>query len=69
MLNVKNREQLIEVLANLDCVEYITIQVGNMSIELFYNNLEKVVIFDRCEWVFDTLDEVENYIASEYGLQ
>ena len=69
MLNVKSREQLIEVLADLDWAEYITIQVGNMSIELFYNNLEKVVIFDRCEWVFDTLDEVENYICSEYGLQ
>ena len=69
MLNVNSREQLIEVLANLDCVEYITIQVGNMSIELFYENSEKVVIFDRCEWVFDTLDEVENYICSEYGLQ
>ena len=69
MLNVKSREQLIEVLANLDWAEFITIQVGNMSIDLFYDNFEKVVIFDRCEWVFDTLDEVENYICSEYGLQ
>ena len=69
MLEVKSREQLIEVLANLDWAEFITIQVGNMSIDLFYDNFEKVVIFDRCEWVFDTLDEVENYICSEYGLQ
>ena len=69
MLNVNSREQLIEVLANLDWAEFITIQVGNMSIDLFYDNFEKVVIFDRCEWVFDTLDEVENYICSEYGLQ
>ena len=69
MLEVNSREQLIEVLANLDWAEFITIQVGNMSIDLFYDNFEKVVIFDRCEWVFDTLDEVENYIASEYGLQ
>ena len=69
MLEVNSREQLIEVLANLDWAEFITIQVGNMSIDLFYDNFEKVVIFDRCEWVFDTLDEVENYICSEYGLQ
>ena len=68
MLNVKNRNQLIEVLANLDCVEFTTIKVGNMSIELFYEN-ENIVVFDRCEWVFSTLDEVEIYIASEYGLQ
>ncbi|MBQ3502056.1 MAG: hypothetical protein IJA72_00105 [Clostridia bacterium] len=69
MLKVNSREQLIEALANLDWAEFITIQVGNMSIDLFYDNFEKVVIFDRCEWVFDTLDEVENYICSEYGLQ
>ncbi|MBQ8762459.1 MAG: hypothetical protein IJZ26_04045 [Clostridia bacterium] len=69
MLEVNSREQLIEVLANLDWAEFITIQVGNMSIDLFYDNFEKVVIFDRCEWVFDTLDEVENYICSEYGLR
>ena len=69
MLKITNRKQLIEVLTNLHLTEFVTIQVGKMSIDLIYDNNEKVIMFDRCEWVFDTLKEVENYICSEYGLQ
>jgi hypothetical protein len=69
MLKITNRKQLTEVLANLHSTEFVTVQVGNMSIDLIYDDGEKTIIFDRCEWVFDTLNEVENYICSEYGLQ
>ena len=69
MLKITNRKQLTEVLANLHSTEFVTIQVGKMSIDLIHDDGEKTIIFDRCEWVFDTLKEVENYICSEYGLQ
>ena len=69
MLKITSRQQLTEVLEDLHFTDFVTIQVGKMSIDLIYDNDEKVIIFDRCEWVFDTLKEVENYICSEYGLQ
>lgn len=68
MLKITSRKQLIEVLTNLHLTEFITIQVGKMSMDLIYDNDGKVIMFDRCEWVFDTLNEAENYICSEYGL-
>lgn len=69
MLKITSRKQLTEVLEDLHFTDFVTIQVGKMSIDLTYDYDEKVIIFDRCEWVFDTLKEVENYICSEYGLQ
>jgi hypothetical protein len=69
MLKITSRQQLTEVLEDLHFTDFVTIQVGKMSIDLTYDYDERVIIFDRCEWVFDTLKEVENYICNEYGLQ
>ena len=69
MKNVNNRNELVQILSNLDIEEFIPIKVQNMTMDLFYDTeVDKFVVFDRCEWIFDTLDEVEEYIVEEYQL-
>ena len=69
MKNVNNRNELVEILSNLDMMEYIPIKLQNMTMDLFYDSkVDKFIVFDRCEWIFDTLDEVEEYIVEEYQL-
>ena len=69
MMNVNNRNELVQILSNLDIEEYIPIKVQNMTMDLFYDvEIDKFIVFDRCEWIFDTLDELEEYIVEEYQL-
>ena len=69
MKNVNNRNELVEILSNLDMMEYIPIKLQNMTMDLFYDDtVDKFIVFDRCEWIFDTLDELEEYIVEEYQL-
>ena len=69
MKNVNNRNELVEILSNLDCVDYEQIKIQNMTMDLFYDSkVDKFIVFDRCEWIFDTLDELEEYIVEEYQL-
>ena len=69
MKNVNNRNELVEILSSLDCVDYEQIKVQNMTMDLFYDTeVDKFIVFDRCEWIFDTLDEMEEYIVEEYQL-
>ena len=69
MKNVNNRNELVEILSNLDMMEYIPVKVKNMTMDLFYDDtVDKFIVFDRCEWIFDTLDELEEYIVEEYQL-
>lgn len=67
MVEIKNHLELVEVLSNLDCEEYIPIKIGNTTMDLFFDTeIDKFVVFDNCEWIFDTLDEMENYIQLKY---
>ena len=69
MMNVNNRNELVQILSNLDIEEFIPIKVQNMTMDLFYDvEIDKFVVFDKCEWIFDTLDELEEYIVEEYQL-
>ena len=69
MKNVNNRNELVEILSNLDIMEFIPVKIQNSTMDLFYDvEIDKFVVFDRCEWIFDTLDEVEEYIVEEYQL-
>ena len=69
MKNVNNRNELVEILSDLDCVEFIPVKIQNMTMDLFYDvEIDKFIVFDRCERIFDTLDEVEEYIVEEYQL-
>ena len=69
MKNVNNRNELVQVLLSLDCVDYEQIKVQNMTMDLFYDDtVDKFILFDRCEWIFDTLEEIERYIVEEYQL-
>lgn len=69
MKNVNNRNELVQILSELDMMEYIPIKVQNMTMDLFYDDtVDKFIVFDRCEWIFDTLDELEEYIVEEYQL-
>ena len=69
MKNVNNRNELVQILSNLDIEEFIPIKVQNMTMDLFYDvEIDKFIVFDRCEWIFDTLDEVEEYIVEECQL-
>ena len=69
MMNVNNRNELVQILSNLDIEEFIPVKVQNMTMDLFYDTeVDKFIVFDRCEWIFDTLDELEEYIVEEYQL-
>ena len=69
MKNVNNVNELVEVLSNLDCVEFSQIKINNSTIDLFYDvDINQFVIFDKCDLYFDTLDELENYMSYEYQL-
>lgn len=69
MKNVNNVNELVEILSNLDIVTCDSIKIQNMTIDLFYDTVvDKFVLFDRCEWTFDTLDEMESYLVEEYQL-
>ena len=69
MKNVNNRKELVEILSNLDMMEFIPVNIHNTTMDLFYDvEIDKFVVFDKCEWIFDTLDEVEEYIVEEYQL-
>ena len=69
MMNVNNRNELVQILSNLDIEEFIPVKVQNMTMDLFYDTeVDKFIVFDRCEWIFDTLDEMEEYIVEEYQL-
>ena len=50
-------------------MEFIPVKIQNTTMDLFYDvEIDKFIVFDRCEWIFDTLDEVEEYIVEEYQL-
>ena len=69
MKNVNNRNELVEILSELDMMEFIPVKIQNMTMDLFYDvEIDKFIVFDRCERIFDTLDEVEEYIVEEYQL-
>ena len=70
MMNVNNINDLIEVLSNLDCMEYEQIKIGKHTIDLFYDtDTDLVTMFDKCELTFDSLDELESYMIHEYQLK
>ena len=69
MKNVNNRNELVKILLSLDSVDYEQIKIKNMSMDLFYDDKnDKYIVFDKCEWIFDTLEELEGYIVEEYQL-
>ena len=69
MKNVNNRNELVEILSELDMMEFIPVKIQNTTMDLFYDTeIDKFVVFDRCERIFDTLDELEEYIVEEYRL-
>ena len=69
MKNVNNRNELVQILSNLDIELYIDIKIQNSTIDLFYDTeIDKFVMFDKCDLYFDTLDDMESYIVEEYQL-
>ena len=69
MKNINNINELVEILSSLDCVDYEQIKIKNMTMDLIYDDtINKYIVFDKCEWIFDTLEEMTRYIVEEYQL-
>lgn len=68
---VNNREELIDVLSYLDCEEFIMIEIDNERgysiMDLYYDSITDVYsMFDKCEEVFESLDDMERHLIREY---
>ena len=73
MLTVKinNQNELVEVLSVLDCEEFIMIEIDNERgysiMDLYYDSeTDKFSMFDKCEEVFESLDDMERHLIREY---
>ena len=67
MIKVNNHFELEEVLSSLDMMEFIQIQIGNVTMDLFYEpKIDRLSMFEDCEYTFDTLDEMSNFIQFYY---
>ena len=67
MKEIKNHFELIEVLSSLDMYEFIPIKIGNITMDLFYEpKIDKLSMFEDCEYTFKSLDEMSNFIQFYY---
>lgn len=67
MIKVNNWKDLEEVLASLDCEEYIPIKIDDTTIDLFYDTkLDKFSLFEDCHVEFRDLEEMSDYIQFWY---
>ena len=68
-VKINNIDELVEVIATLDCVEFIPAQIGSHTMDLYYDpTLDCYGMFDKCNLTFETADDMEQYITFEYGL-
>ena len=68
---VNNQEELVNVLSMLDCEEFIMIEIDNergyFIMDLYYDSITDVYsMFDKCEEVFESLDDMEQHLIREY---
>lgn len=68
---VNNQNELVEVLSVLDCEEFIMIEIDNERgysiMDLYYDSeTDKFSMFDKCEEVFESLDDMERHLIREY---
>ena len=70
-VKVNNQEELVNVLSMLDCEEFIMIEIDNERgysiMDLYYDSTtDKFSMFDKCEEVFESLDDMERHLIREY---
>ena len=67
MIKVNNHFELEEVLSSLDMYEFIQIQIGNVTMDLFYEvDKDRFSMFEDSEYNFKSLDEMSNFIQFYY---
>ena len=67
MRKVNNHFELEEVLSSLDMMEFIPIQIGNVTMDLFYEvDKDRFSMFEDCDYTFKSLDEMSNFIQFYY---
>ena len=70
-IKINNQEELVEVLSMLDMEEFIIVSFDNEKgfsvMDLYYDSeTDKFSMFDKCEEVFESLDDMERHLIREY---
>ena len=70
-IKINNQEELVKVLSMLDCEEFIIVSFDNNRgysvMDLYYDRETDVYsMFDKCEEVFESLDDMERHLIREY---
>lgn len=70
-IKINNQEELVNVLSMLDMEEFIIVSFDNEKgfsvMDLYYDSTtDKFGMFDKCEEVFESLDDMERHIIREY---
>ena len=70
-VKINNQEELVNVLSMLDSEEFILAEIDNNRgyaiFDLYYDSeTDQFSMFDKCEEVFESLDDMERHIIREY---